>query len=432
VGNIIASSQAFFVTAVSAGTVDAVNGDRTTDVNPTFFSYTSVPNLLRMEVNGMGSADESVVYFDPSSVSSFDAATDGIKILSTVPGVASLYTLVDNHKVSINVMGDLNQDYSIPLGVRIQAAGTYDIKATDLTSMAPTAMVYLEDLVTGTMQNLRQNAVYTINLAANDYTNRFVLHFHPAVVFNGNGETCAGNDGSIAVNYPSGSTVNVTVKNSAGVVVSTLNNFNGTSSISNLASGNYTVGVEFAGGFTSTDYVQVAAGNAVTANMTASTQSVDLNSNAPVIFTATANGATSYNWNFGDGTVLTNGPANVSHLFTTAGVYDVTFEATNSICSGVSHASVTVLSPTGIVSNNVEGVKVFGVENRVSVQFGSLADGKGRIEVLNMLGQSLVDVEVNTTKGTKEIEVPGNAVGHYMVRVTTANKVYTQKVYLTK
>ena len=119
-------------------------------------------------------------------------------------------------------------------------------------------------------------------------------------------------------------------------------------------------------------------------------------------------------------------------MFTTAGVYDVTFEATNSICSGASHASVTVLSPTGIVSNNVEGVKVFGVENRVSVQFGSLADGKGRIEVLNMLGQSLVDVEVNTTKGTKEIEVPGNAVGHYMVRVTTANKVYTQKVCLTK
>ena len=432
VGNVIASSQAFFVTAVAPGTVSAVNADRTTDVNPTFFSYTSVPNLLRMEVNGMGSADESVVYFDPTSVSTYDASRDGIKILPTGPGVASLYTLVDNHMLSINVMGDLNQDYSIPLGVRIQAAGTYDIKATDLSSMAPTAMVYLEDLVTGTMQNLRQNAVYTVNLAANDYTNRFVLHFHPALGFNGNGETCAGNDGTIGISYPSASTVNVSVKNSAGAVVSTLNNFNGTTTISNLTSGNYTVEAGFVGGFISTDYVQVAAGNAVAANMTASTQSVDLSNNASVVFTATANGATSYNWNFGDGTVINNGPANVSHLFTTAGVYDVTFEATNSICSSVAHASVTVLNPTGIVTNNAEGVKVFGTENRVSVQFGSIADGKGRIEVLNMLGQSVVDVEVNTTKGTREIEVPNNAVGHYMVRVTTANKVYTQKVYLTK
>jgi hypothetical protein len=432
VGNVIASSQAFFVTAVAAGSVNAINTDRTTDVNPTFFSYTSVPNLLRMELNGMGSADESVVYFDPTSVSTYDASRDGIKILPTGPGVASLYTLVDNHKLSINVMGDLNQDYSIPLGVRIQAAGTYDIKATDLTSMAPTAMVYLEDLVTGTMQNLRQNAVYTVNLAANDYTNRFVLHFHPALGFNGNGETCAGNDGAIGISYPSASTVNVTVKNSAGVAVSTLNNFNGNTTITNLSSGNYTVEAAFAGGFISTDYVQVAAGNAVSANMTASTQSVDLSNNASVVFTATANGATSYNWNFGDGTVISNGPANVSHMFSSAGVYDVTFEATNSICSSVAHTTVTVLSPTGIVSNNAEGVKVFGTENRVSVQFGSLADGKGRIEVLNMLGQSVVDVEVNTTKGTREIEVPNNAVGHYMVRVTTANKVYTQKVYLTK
>jgi len=432
VGNVIASSQAFFVTAVAPGTVSAINTDRTTDVNPTFFSYTSVPNLLRMEVNGMGSADESVVYFDPTSVSTYDASRDGIKILPTGPGVASLYTLVDNHMLSINVMGELNQDYSIPLGVRIQAAGTYDIKATDLSSMAPTAMVYLEDLVTGTMQNLRQNAVYTVNLAANDYTNRFVLHFHPALGFNGNGETCAGNDGTIGISYPSASTVNVNVKNSAGVVVSTLNNFNGTTTINNLSSGNYTVEVAFAGGFMSTDYVQVAAGNAVSANLTASTQSVDLSNNASVVFTATANGATSYNWNFGDGTVITNGPANVSHMFSTAGVYDVTFEATNSICSSVAHASVTVLNPTGIATNNAEGLKVFGTENRVTVQFGSVADGKGRIEVLNMLGQSLVDVEVNTTKGTREIEVPNNAVGHYMVRVTTVNKVYTQKVYLTK
>jgi hypothetical protein len=271
-----------------------------------------------------------------------------------------------------------------------------------------------------------------VNLAANDYTNRFVLHFHPALGFNGNGETCAGNDGAIGISYPSASTVNVTVKNSAGVAVSTLNNFNGNTTITNLSSGNYTVEAAFAGGFISTDYVQVAAGNAVSANMTASTQSVDLSNNASVVFTATANGATSYNWNFGDGTVISNGPANVSHMFSSAGVYDVTFEATNSICSSVAHTTVTVLSPTGIVSNNAEGVKVFGTENRVSVQFGSLADGKGRIEVLNMLGQSVVDVEVNTTKGTREIEVPNNAVGHYMVRVTTANKVYTQKVYLTK
>jgi PKD repeat protein len=130
--------------------------------------------------------------------------------------------------------------------------------------------------------------------------------------------------------------------------------------------------------------------------------------------------------------VITNAPANVSHTFTSAGVYEVRFEATNQACTSTVTTTVSAVAPSGIQNNTSEAVKVFGIENRVTVQFGNIADGKGRIEVLNMLGQNMVSVDVTTTKGTREIEVPNVAVGHYLVRVTTAEKVYTQKVYLTK
>jgi hypothetical protein len=432
VNDIIASSQAFFVTATSAGAVTAQNTHRTTTVNPTFFGYTSVPNLLRMEVQGNNMADETVVYFDPNSVDSYNTSDDGGKIFSTLPGVPGIYTIADNHNLSINAMGRLNQDRTLPLGVRIQTGGQYNLVATDFSSFGPSAMLYLEDVTAGTMQNLRVNNTYSVQLAAGDYSNRFFLHVRPAVELGSNAETCAGNDGAITVNYPSAGTVDVNVLNANGQSVSTLTGFNGSTQISNLADGNYSVVMTFNGTYQATDYVQVSAGNGVSASINASTQNVDLSNNAPVVFTANVSGATSYTWNFGDGTVLTNAPANVSHTFTSAGVYEVRFEATNQQCTSTVTTTVTALAPTGIVSNVSEGVKVFGVENRVTVQFGTIADGKGRIEVLNMLGQNLVSVDVASTKGTREIEVPNVAVGHYMVRVTTADKVYTQKVYLTK
>lgn len=432
VGNVIASSQAFFVTATSAGAVTAQNTHRTLDLNPTFFGYTSVPDLLRMEVQGNNAADETVVYFDPSASDAYSTSNDGTKMLATLPGIPSIFTIADNQSLAINAMGSLNQDRSLPLGVFIQTGGQYNLVATDLSSFAPSAMIYLEDALNGTMQNLRVNNSYSVQLAPGTYTNRFFLHVRPAVQLGSQSESCAGNDGVITVNYPSASTVDVEVLNANGQSVSTLNAFQGTTQINNLADGNYSVQMTFNGGYQATDYVQIAAGNSVNASINASSHNVDLGNNTPVVFTANVSGATSYTWNFGDGTVLANAPANVSHTFTSAGVFEVSFEATNQVCTSTATTTVTAIAPSGIQNNASEVVKVFGVENRVTVQFGTIADGKGRIEVLNMLGQNLISVDVASTKGTREIEVPNVAVGHYLVRVTTADKVFTQKVYLTK
>jgi hypothetical protein len=433
----IPSSHGFIVIANGAPTtVNFLNSYRT--FNPLTsgnnFAASPTSNSMRLQLRGGQGDDETLIRFG-SFETAFNGLEDAHKLMAYAPGVPSVYTIAGTQRSALNSLPQLTQDYIIPLGVYAQVAGTYELEMTEMVDINPTVMIYLEDLATGTLQNIRENAIYIADIATTgNIDDRFRLIVRPAVSLNGIAATCNGNgnDGKVEVHYPSSAAVNIELKNTLGAVVSTAQNVTGLHTFNSLPSGNYMAEITHNCGFVSVDYVSVAAGNGVAATLVASTNTVNLESNLPVTFTATAQNATSFNWNFGDGTVINNGPANVSHTYSAAGNYIVTFTANNAECSAVASAEVSVVSPTGIFDANYEGVRIFGVRNRVNVQFNNLDDKQGRIEILNLLGQNIRTVEVNTTKGTREIEVPGMAVGQYLVRVTANERVYTQKVYLSK
>jgi hypothetical protein len=170
----------------------------------------------------------------------------------------------------------------------------------------------------------------------------------------------------------------------------------------------------------------------VSANISASAQSVDVLSNAAIIFTATASGASSYNWNFGDGTVISNGPANVSHTYAQVGTYQVTIEASNGICNSVASTSVEVVNTTGLNTVNHDNIQVISEGNKITILFGEKMEGIGNIELVNMLGELVTKVENVPMKGTKVVDMAAIAAGQYMVKITNKNKLFTQKVYLSK
>jgi PKD repeat protein len=170
----------------------------------------------------------------------------------------------------------------------------------------------------------------------------------------------------------------------------------------------------------------------VFANLSASATSVDMNANTTVNFTATAQGATSFNWNFGDGTVVTNGPANMAHTFASVGTYTVTFEASNGICNTVATTTVEVTNATGLVAINNSKLQVVGVGSKVTVRFGNKMEGTGNIEVINMLGEVVAHLDNVSMKGTREIEMSNIAAGQYLVKITNGNKLYTDKVFLSR
>jgi len=436
----IASSQSFLVECLQPfASINALNTIRLTtaaDVTASFFSgYNSVPDMIRMEVQGNGSQNEMVVYFDASSTDAYNNNFDSRVMFAPTAGVPTIYSVVENNNIAINVMGQLNLDKVVPLGVKIQTAGTYSLVATDMTSFAPSVIAYLEDTQAGTMTNLRTNPSYSVTLPVGEINNRFFLHFHPAVELNAINETCVGNDGKLVINYPTSNTVNVVIKDANGNVVNSQNNVSGLVTINNLVAGNYVAEMTFGlapNTYSTSDFFTVAGGNAVYANLSASANTVDMGANTTVNFTATAQGATSFNWNFGDGTVVTNGPANMSHTFAQAGTYNVTFEASNGICNTVATTTVEVTNATGLTAIANSNLQVIGVGSKVTVRFGNNLEGSGNIEVINMLGEVVAHIDNVSMKGTREIEMSSIAAGQYMVKITNNNKLYTEKVYLSR
>jgi hypothetical protein len=302
-----------------------------------------------------------------------------------------------------------------------------------MSSFAPSAIAYLEDTQAGTITNLRTNPSYSITLPAGEINNRFFIHFHPAVELTASSETCAGNDGSLIINYPTTNTVDVVIKDENSNVVSTQNNLTGIVNINNLAAGNYIAEMTFGiapNTYTTADYFTVASGNAVHASLIASANTVDMSVNTTVNFTATTQGATSFNWNFGDGTVLTNGPANIAHTFSHVGIYNVTFEASNGICNTAATTTVEVTNATGLSAINNTNLQVIGVGSKVTICLGNKMEGTGNIEVINLLGEVVARLENVSMKGTKEIEMSNIAAGQYMVKISSKNNLYTEKVFL--
>jgi PKD repeat protein len=221
---------------------------------------------------------------------------------------------------------------------------------------------------------------------------------------------------------------------SNGNVVSTLTGVSGQQTINNLPSGNYSAQLTFGTApdvYSTVDYFSVAGGNSVTAALSASQNFVDINNNQPIDFIASSVGATTYNWNFGDGTIINNGPTNISHTFTQAGNYNVTYTATNGICSTSATVAVEVVNTTGIADIAQSGMSIISNGDRLAIQFNKTA-GSGTIEMFNMVGQRVYVNEQVLLKGTKQLTFDQLSVGQYIIKVTGRDQVFTQKVYISR
>ncbi len=439
VGNSIASSQGIMVTATATGTINANNSIRLTspaDLSTNYFSgYNTVPDLIRLEVEGNGYNDITTIYFSSLGQDNYSLTDDAKLLPARLSGVPNIYSYIEQTPLSINKMGSLNSDKVVPLGLRIQSAGTYTIKATDMTDLAPSVMVYLEDLHAGIITNLRSNPSYTATLAGGNINNRFILHFHPAVELNAFNESCQGNDGKLVINYPTSNTVNIAIKDQNGVLISNHNNVNGTLTIDHLSMGNYMAEMTFGvspNTYTAVDYFTIGGGNAIPTNIVASTNSVDMAANTDVVFTATAQGASAYNWNFGDGNIINNGPANVMHSFTQAGTYTVTVEVSNGLCTSTAATTVVVNNTTGITVMNNNALSISGIGNKLNIDFGSKFDGNANIELIDMSGKVVASYSQVLMKGKKVFELTNIAAGQYLVKISNNKQLFTEKVYLSR
>jgi len=136
-------------------------------------------DVLRLQVANSITKDETVVVFRNIGYDLFDSEIDSEKKMDSNGNVPFIYSIKSNKNVAINIMPEDPTSYTIPLAMTVGAkgAGSMTLNASNISDFLPSVSVYLRDLATGTVTDLRQSPSYTFTTAAVSAQNRFELFF---------------------------------------------------------------------------------------------------------------------------------------------------------------------------------------------------------------------------------------------------------------
>jgi PKD repeat protein len=302
----------------------------------------AAPNsLIRLKVLGEIGGDEAVVYIDKAASDHYDSKIDAVKMLATRQGMPNLYTRASDDNLSINAISELTADKEIPLDIVITHSGSHTLEVAELVNFDPTVQVYLEDREKGVFHNLRVVNTLPLDLKIGTCKNRFFLHLGQPVAVNSKAESCKQNDGQISVENPSNHSWDVELMNGQGHVIARAEDLKAaTHNFGNLTDGIYQVRLNAAGGFTAVKETAVTAGPDMAAGFEV-TQSTLIAGNETTFRALTTGNGITYNWDFGDGTLL-NGSATVSHSYRAPGIYKVSLTMGNGLCRDVTEQIITV------------------------------------------------------------------------------------------
>jgi hypothetical protein len=399
---------------------------RTSTANPAFYQMPNSSSLQVDVTNGSGYKDRTRVYFNDDATPGFDQQYDASKFMSA-PGIPTIYTTMPNYNewVGINTLRSINETSTVPMGFKVDANGNYTFSFTGINTFDPTSYIYLEDLQTGTMHNARSGD-YSFTANATDAAARFVLHFTPAAEIAATASSCS-NDGSIVIAQPGSAVWNYSVTNTQGTILSSgVVNQTTPATVNNLSAGVYTLTLADNNGYTVVKNIQVTGSANVAASFIApATATVGQD----VTFNNTTTDAVNYEWNMGDGTII-SGIANPSYSYSTPGQYTVTLTVVNANgCSNTISQMVTVGAATGIANVGEGTLNIYGNGNKVYVDFSKLKGVEATIEIYNVIGQNL-----STEKFGKSTiyarEIKNLDAAYVIVKVINNGETITKKVFV--
>ena len=343
----VGSMEGFFVRAFSNDTLILNNTHRADVLNTKSVQVPEQIPFVRLSLSSNETADETVVYFS-QQCSNTEAADgqDAIKVPS-LPGKSYWYSVKDSIHLAIQGRNRIQQEDSVALDVSVAQSGYYQMRLSEVTHFPATAMVFLEDRLNNTYQNLRQQPTYQVFLNEGNISGRFFLHVQEGIQVSAFDEGCAGNEGRIALNNSTGVNWDVRIFNPSDSLIDERNNFTGTWEVSGLSADEYRVHFMMSGQVLEVnEYVTVAEGNGIHAELSASStelkmeeeelQLACLNPNAEQIF-----------WNLGDGTMV-SGENEITHVFQQPGNFQVVMTVRKGTCSDTATLDVLVINITGI------------------------------------------------------------------------------------
>jgi VCBS repeat-containing protein len=308
------------------------------------------------------------------------------------------------------------------------ADGTFSITVDGINTFDPTTYIFLEDKKTGSWTDMRANGSYTFQSTTTDAHDRFVWHFTPAAIINTTAATCE-TSGTLYLEQPGTASWNYTITNSQSAIINAGVLNNGNSTVLGVAAGTYTITLVDNSGYTVVKAVTVSGNNATIAIMNSSSQSVEEGEN--ITFSNASAGATTAEWDMGDGTVFTN-LNNINYQYTEPGVYTVTLTVTNAdgcVSTTSQLITVTEAAVTGIVNITNNGVNIFSFSNTVVVDFGKAKNVAATVDIYNLLGQKLSSDK--TTNNVYAKNIAELSAAYVVVRVNNNGVESRKKVFLS-
>lgn len=427
----MSSMQGFFSKVQGGSATFTIPGSARRALNNVNFvsDPLTFPNI-DVNISGNGFGDRTRIFFLPGATANYDELFDARKL----PGRDDqpiIFTHLPNgsEQLGINTFDELVEPYAVPMVMKPGQNGQFTFSFNEMSSLDPSTMVYLEDLQTGDLQDLRLSNEYSFSSNVTDNPERFLIRFEPPVQVDAANQTCEAL-GSLELNQ-AGNTVwaNYVVKDYDGNIYAQGANFSGELTIEGLPAQEYIITLTHTSGYVAEEYVLVGGVQGLEAELNA--DAVVTTVDEPVTFTATANGATNYTWNFGDGNTL-NAGATVQHSYETAGTYNVTVTASNGTCQDASTKTIVVNNSNVTSVNTAEAgnVNIFAVGNKVTIDFNNWGGEKGKVRIFNLAGQEVQVIDdVNTLVGRQEVTL-NVAPGYYVVQVVSGNKVVNRKLML--
>lgn len=174
----------------------------------------------------------------------------------------------------------------------------------------------------------------------------------------------------------------------------------------------------YAAATTQNDYIQVLG---APGGVSFTTTEVDLTVN----FTGLAQGASSFFWDFGDGTTSTE--ANPVHVYAIAGIYNVSFSAINDC--GTTTVSQTVVLIVGI--NNPATLTAYlqlapnPARTTCLLSMSNLPDSEVQLGWYNSIGQLMEQRQIAANNGTAQhrTEIANWPAGVYWIKVQSGDQV---------
>lgn len=175
----IPPTQGFWVKAnASSPSLTIPNSERIHSSNTFYKGGEDIQDIITLNIEGNGYSDQMSVGMYANATNNFDGNYDAYKLMG-IDAAPQLYSWDTDNQYAINLLEESIDNRKVYVGLRTGAEGDYFIDFSGISNFDPSVEIYLEDMISGDMINIREIDTYTFYAEEGIADERFILHFNP-------------------------------------------------------------------------------------------------------------------------------------------------------------------------------------------------------------------------------------------------------------